>query len=84
MVLFALTKNGFVEMLDLARGGKAAIWINRGLMDESAIQRLRAEGFDLTDFVHWIDPLDESAVDEAVETVKEHHPGQVLYIERVK
>lgn len=83
LVLFALTKQGLAEMLDLARGGKIAIWINKGLLDEPDINRIRAEGFDLTDFVHWIDPVNEVAVAEAAETIREHHPGHVLYIERV-
>jgi hypothetical protein len=83
LVLFALTKHGLSEMFDLARGSKAAIWVNRGLLDELEIKGLRAEGFDLTDFVNWIDPTDASAVEDAVATLREHHPGQVLYIERV-
>jgi hypothetical protein len=70
-------------MFDLARGGKVAIWVNRGLLDEAEIKRLRADGFDITDFMHWIDPVEESAVLEAAETIREHHPGQVLYIELV-
>ncbi|MFC5740810.1 hypothetical protein [Dyella tabacisoli] len=83
MVIFALTKHGLSEMFDLARGSKTAIWVNRGLLDELEMKELRTEGFDLTDFVHWIDPVDESAVEEATATIREHHPDQVLYIELV-
>jgi len=83
LVFFALTKQGLVEMLNLARGSKTAIWMNPGLLDEPDIKRLRAEGFDLTDFVHWIEPVNEVAVAGAVEIIREHHPGQVLYIERI-
>jgi hypothetical protein len=81
LVLFALTKHGLVEMFDLARDGKQPIWLNHGLLDVANLEQLRAEGFDLTNFVHWIDPADESAVQDAVETIREHHPDQVLYIE---
>lgn len=82
MVLFALTKQGLSEMLDLARGSSSAIWANDGLLDAAILGRLRAEGFDLTTFVRWIDPADEAAVQDAVENIREHHPDQVLYIER--
>lgn len=82
MVLFALTKHGLSEMFDLARGNKTPVWVNQGLLDATNLERLRAEGIDLTDFAYWVDPADESYVQEAVETIREHHPNQVLYIER--
>lgn len=82
MILFALTKRGLSEMLDLARGSNSAIWLNDGLLDAANLDQLRAEGFDLTNFVHWIDPADEAAVQDAVETILGHQPNQVLYIER--
>ncbi len=82
MVLFALTKHGLFDMLDLVRGSHAAIWVNDGLLDAADLERLRAEGFDVTNFVHWIDPTDEMAVQDAMETIQEHHVNKVLYIER--
>lgn len=82
LVLFALTKHGLSEMLDLAGGSESAIWLNDGLLDAADLDQLRAEGLVLTNFVHWIDPADEAAVRSAVETIREHHPNQVLYIER--
>ncbi|AIF46022.1 hypothetical protein [Dyella japonica] len=82
LVLFALTKHGLAEMLDLARGGRSAIWVNDGLLDAVKLGQLRADGLDLTNFVNWIDPADQEAVQGAVETIREHHPNQVLYIER--
>lgn len=72
-----------MEMLDLARGSKSAIWINHGLLTVAELDRCRAEGFVLTNFVRWIDPSDESAVQEAAWTIREHYPDQVLYVERI-
>jgi histidinol dehydrogenase len=82
LVFFALTKRGVAELFDVARGGKAAIWVNQGLLEATDLSRLRAEGFELTDFANWVDPADESAIQDAVETIREHHPDMVLYIER--
>jgi hypothetical protein len=82
LVFFALTKHGLADIFDLARGKSAPIWVNQGLLDVADLNRLRSEGFNLTDFVYWIDPSDEPLVQEAVETIREHHPDQVLYIER--
>jgi hypothetical protein len=82
LVLFALTKHGLAEMFHFARGGKVAIWVNQGLLDEANLERLRSEGFNVTNFTRWIDPADEFVVQEAVETIREHHPNQALYVER--
>jgi hypothetical protein len=83
LVFFALTKHGLTEIFDLTKGKSASIWVNQGLLDAAELNRLRSEGFNLTDFAYWIDPSDEPYVREAVETIREHHPNQVLYIERV-
>ncbi|MET3653224.1 hypothetical protein [Dyella japonica] len=82
MVLFALAKYGLSEVLDLARGSGSAVWVNHGLLDIVKLGELRAEGLDLTNFVHWVDPAAAAAVRAAVEAIREHHPNQVLYVER--
>lgn len=81
LVLFALTKRGVAELFDLAKGGKASIWVNKGLLEAADLMRLRADGFDLTDFTYWVDPADGLAIQHAAEIIKEHHPDKVLYIE---
>lgn len=83
LVFFALTIQGLADMFDLTRGKSAPIWVNLGVLDAAELNRLRSEGYDLTDFMYWIDPSDASSVQEAVETIREHHPAQVLFIERV-
>lgn len=51
LVLLALTKQGLSEMLNLVRGNDFAIWVNHGLLDDANLDQLRAEGFDLTNFI---------------------------------
>ena len=82
MVLFALTKQGVAEILDSGSSREGVLWVNHGLLEAPDLERLRAEGFELTNFTRWIDPADQADIESAVETIKEHHPGQVLYIER--
>ncbi|MBB6189220.1 hypothetical protein [Rhodanobacter sp. MP7CTX1] len=82
MVLFALTKQGVAEILDSVISRETALWVNHGLLAAPDLERLRAEGFELTNFTRWIDPADQADIESAVETIREHHPGQVLYIER--
>jgi hypothetical protein len=82
LVLFALTKQGVAEILDSVRSREMVLWVNHGLLGAPDLERLRAEGFELTSFTRWIDPADQADVESAVETIREHHPGQVLYVER--
>jgi hypothetical protein len=84
LVLFALTKQGLADILDIAQGNNIPVWLNQDLLDKAELDRLRAEGLDLTSFAHWIDPTDTSHVQRAVETIKEHHPPQALYIEQIQ
>jgi hypothetical protein len=81
LVFFSLTKQGLDEILDTAFSREAALWVNHGLLQAPDLERLRADGFDLTNFTRWVDPADQAEIESAVETINEHHPGQVLYIE---
>lgn len=66
----------------LATSHEVALWVNDGLLAAPDIARLSAEGVELTNFTRWIDPADQEAIASAVETIKQHRPCQVLYIER--
>lgn len=81
MVLFALTKQGLADLLQWAPSGRASLWVNHGVLEESDLTRLRAEGFNLTNFTSWLDPNDESEIRGAVETIREHHPDETMYVE---
>jgi hypothetical protein len=82
LVLFVLTRRGLDEWLDLAGNGTVALWLNHGLLEDSELAALRARGLKLTDFANWHDPADESKIRDALETIREHHPGETLYVER--
>ncbi len=80
MVIFALTRHGLPAVLDHCRNHGSALWLNGGLLDAQQLGRLRAEGLDVTAFSHSMDPADVRAIQAAVETIMEHHPGQVVHI----
>lgn len=83
MVFFALTPHGLPEILELALTRQIFVWLNHGLLSELDMSHYRNKGLLLTNFVHWIDPHHPSQVEDAVATIREHHPHEVLYIERI-
>jgi hypothetical protein len=42
---------------------------------------LYVRGFNINDFHNQIDPGNPEEVDEAVDTIRLHHPGQVVWVE---
>lgn len=82
MVLFALTRQGLAELLGSSRSREVAIWVNHGLLATSDLDGLRADGVELTNFTRWIDPNDQAAIELAVQTIREHHPDQAVFVEQ--
>ena len=58
------------------------LWVNSGVLSDEELGRLRAAGFAVTNFTRVIDPADDSAVNEALATIKEHHPSECIRVER--
>ena len=57
-----------------------AVWASAGVLSESEIAALRVRGWNLTTWSYPIDPNDRSA---DLDTVRLHHPGQVIWVEAV-
>ena len=81
IVLLILTPVGLREAIEAARTANASVWLNAGLLETIKVAELRAAGLDLTVFTRWVDPKDSVEVDDAVSTMREHHPGRMLLVE---
>lgn len=82
MVFFALTKAGFDEVETFIRNTECAVWINAGVLTELEQSAMRQEGVELTAFFDRIDSSNQVAIDEAVVTIAQHHPGERVWMER--
>jgi hypothetical protein len=78
MVALILTRAGFDDMRPRMDPGRDAIWVGADVLTAAEIADLRAAGWNLTVFVHRLDP---QHLDGDIGTVVEHHPGQVLWVE---
>ena len=78
MVALILTRAGFEDMRPRIDVGRDAIWVNAGVLSASEIAKLRELGCDLSVFTN---PLDLSDLASDIDTVVEHHPNEVLWVE---
>jgi hypothetical protein len=60
---------------------EAALWLSGGLLTVEEIRQLRDRGVNVTDFAHEIGSSDLDALADAVSTIKEHHPGESVWVE---
>lgn len=78
MVFLALTRPGLDDALALAKHAPISIWCSANAISEEEFDALA--GADLTRFTYALDSTAE-ALDDALTTIEEHHPGQRLWIE---
>ena len=81
MVILALTKVGFNEMLPVIRASGASVWIGDSVLFNNELEQFRNEDIDLTDFNYIIEKSDSLAIQSAIETIKEHHPQVNVWVE---
>ena len=78
MVVLILTRLGFDDMRSRVEAARDAVWVNAGVLSPTELAELRAAGWNLTDFVH---RLDAANLASDIETVREHHPNQIIWVE---
>ncbi len=82
MIFFVISRNGFESYLPFATFPLVRLWISAGILTASELKDLRDRGADVTDFSYEIDLNEVDVIDDAIETIKEHHPDQVIWVER--
>ena len=81
MVFLICSRRGYDQLLGLLGRSPSPVWIGDGVLSPGELQKLRDSGVDVTNFSHPIDPSKNDDVSSAVETISEHHPGQIVWVE---
>lgn len=81
MVIFIFTKNGYEEMAAFIKKSKPIVWLNDGVLNQDELKNLRKINSDVTNFTHVIDKNNKKQINEEVETIKLHHPKDIIWIE---
>lgn len=79
MVIFVVTKEGFRELEPVIKTGNYPVWIGGDVLSASDLDDYRKMDLDITNFSFAIDPADEGELDNALETIAEHHPGERVF-----
>jgi hypothetical protein len=81
MVHFALTRKSYDDLVAQLGQAPSPLWVNNGVLSATEIKQLHEAGVDISNFTIGVNPLDPSDVAQAVDTIKEHHPGETVWVE---
>ena len=80
MVFLAISRKGYESYRALAHA-IGALWVAADVLSDNELAELRGAGVDVSDFSYTIGSQETEVIAGAVETIKEHHPGEVLWVE---
>ena len=81
MTHFALTRNGYESLVSIFGKAPSPLWVNYGVLSESELSQLRAQGVDVTNFTRLIVRSNESGFENALHAIHEHHPELPIWVE---
>ena len=80
MATLVLTRGGFNDLVKTLGRVPPQLWVNSDVLSETELRELRASGHDVTNFTRRIVPTDRAALETAIDTIREHHPLQRLWV----
>lgn len=83
MVFLALTHKGFEEAKIMSMSKKAPNWIGADILSPSECETFRRNGMNLTVFSQPQPLKDLPAIQDALNTIAEHHPDETVWVEQV-
>jgi hypothetical protein len=81
MAYLILTRPGYEEVVHQLQRVPSPVWVNKGVLSPEELAAIRAEGTAITDFTRFITPSSASAIEDAVATMREHHPSECIWVE---
>ena len=78
MVYLILEARALNEVIKLPG---VAIWAGSNVLTELNHKELVAEGINVTRFNHPISGVNRSELEEALETIEEHHPAESIWVQ---
>ena len=81
MIYFATSRRSYDQLAASAAWPPAVLWISSGVLNASELTALRAKGLSVTDFTDPVSPRAFTEMAEALNTIREHHPGQAVWVD---
>jgi len=79
MVYLALTPQGLREILDASEAAKTPVWCSADALSEAEFEKL--ERGNVTRFTYSFADADKATIQDALATIEDHHPGELVWIE---
>ena len=81
MVYLALTPQGLQEIFNTLEAAKVPVWCGANTLSEAEFAKL--ERNDVTRFTYSFANADKAAIQRALSTIEEHHPGERIWVESI-
>jgi len=81
MVTFVLSRRAYDDVVRKRGSIPSPLWVAMDVLSDIEITELGAKGIDLTFFTRPINVADPAAIEEALYTIAEHHPGEQIVVE---
>lgn len=79
MVFLAITPNGLKDALREAASSGTSVWCGAGAVSEEDFDARKVPG--LTRFDYSLEDRDPLVLADALDTIEQHHPGEVVWVE---
>jgi hypothetical protein len=81
MVYLALNRNSALAAIGAARVGGDAVWVGSDSLSAEEHHRFGSEGVNVTMFNHALSGVDAAVLEDALASIAEHHPGEVIWVQ---
>lgn len=81
MIFLALTRKGYESYKSIENNSKFSLWLSAGIFSNAELITLRESGAVFSDFNYVVEPNDKEAISCAIDTIKEHHPNETVWVE---
>ena len=78
MIFFVRSRQGYEQLAISPAWPPVALWVAPGVLKPTELATPRATGVAVTDF---IEPSGQVDLASALETIREHHPGQAVWVD---
>ena len=81
MTHFVLSRSGYDDLVNAFGRTPSPLWVNYGVLSETELSELRSQGIDVSDFTSLISRSNSAEFEDALNTIREHHPGSPVWVE---
>jgi len=81
MIHFITSRQSYERLVASSAWPPGALWLTVDVLDSFELAALRRQGLTVTEFTSRFDVSDAVEMADALDTIREHHPGHTLYMD---